>query len=74
MTDCVIETRDLKKVYQMGEVEVHARRHARLGDLDAGLALLPGPRLCPYVHCCCTVPIQRGMIDGVPPGRDGGGD
>jgi len=49
-------------------------RHARLGDLDAGLALLPGPRLCPYVHCCCTVPIQRGMIDGVPPGRDGGGD
>ena len=26
MTDCVIETRDLKKVYQMGEIEVHALR------------------------------------------------
>ncbi|MDY0060381.1 MAG: radical SAM protein [Myxococcota bacterium] len=49
-------------------------RHAHLGDLHAGLVLLTGPRLCPYVHCCCTVPIQRGMIDGVPPGRDGGGD
>jgi putative ABC transport system ATP-binding protein len=26
MTECVIETRDLAKVYQMGEIEVHALR------------------------------------------------
>ena len=39
-------------------------RHAELGSLRQGLRLLPGPKICPYSYCNCTVPIQRGMIDG----------
>lgn len=41
-------------------------RYAALGTLGEGVALLPGPRLCPYPSCHCTVPIRSGMIEGVP--------
>jgi MoaA/NifB/PqqE/SkfB family radical SAM enzyme len=40
---------------------------ARLGSLLEGLTLLDEPKLCPYTHCHCTVPIHRGMIQGVKP-------
>ena len=39
-------------------------RYARLGSIDEGISLLDGPRICPYTYCNCTVPIQRGMIEG----------
>lgn len=42
-------------------------RYARLGSLEKGLRLIAGPRLCPYAQCVCTVPIHRGMIEGVRP-------
>ncbi len=38
---------------------------ARLGSFLEGIELLDGPKLCPYNHCNCTVPIHRGMIQGV---------
>ncbi|MDG2381587.1 MAG: radical SAM protein [Pirellulaceae bacterium] len=38
---------------------------ARLGSLSEGITLLDGARICPYTYCNCTVPIQRGMIEGV---------
>ena len=41
-------------------------RFARLGSLTDGIRLLDGPRICPYTYCNCTVPIQRGMIEGQP--------
>ncbi len=43
-------------------------RFARLGSLPQGIELLDGPQLCPYTYCNCTVPIQRGMIEGRRPG------
>lgn len=49
-------------------------RHARLGSLQQGLVLLGGPRLCPYPYCVCTVPIQRGMIEGAAGGAHGEGE
>lgn len=39
-------------------------RFARLGSIQEGITLLDGPRICPYTYCNCTVPIQRGMIEG----------
>ncbi|MCA9263156.1 MAG: hypothetical protein KDA60_04885 [Planctomycetales bacterium] len=39
-------------------------RFARLGSLQEGIRLLDRPQLCPYTYCNCTVPIQRGMIEG----------
>ena len=39
-------------------------RFAKLGSLDEGFTLTDGPRICPYTYCNCTVPIQRGMIEG----------
>ncbi len=45
---------------------------ARLGSFLEGITLLEEPALCPYTHCTCTVPIHRGMIEGVRPrGGDG---
>ena len=43
-----------------------ARRHDQgyLGNAYAGdVQLRPGPILCPYAICPCTVPANRGMID-----------
>lgn len=45
-------------------------RFARLGSLTEGITLLDGPRICPYTYCNCTVPIQRGMVEGQPANRD----
>lgn len=42
---------------------------ARVGSIDEGFRLMDGPRACPYTHCNCTVPIERGMISGVRPRR-----
>ena len=39
-------------------------RFAQLGSLSEGITLNDGPRICPYTYCNCTVPIQRGMIEG----------
>lgn len=39
-------------------------RFAKVGSLREGFQLLDGPRICPYTYCNCTVPIQRGMIEG----------
>jgi len=50
---------------------------ARIGSLQTGLQLLDGPQLCPYTYCNCTVPIQRGMIEGqlpLPLAIDNSGD
>lgn len=41
-------------------------RFARCGSIEAGLTLDDGPRPCPYTYCNCSVPIERGMISGVP--------
>lgn len=46
-----------------------AKRHGegRLGNLYDGTARrLEGPAPCPYRICPCTVPANRGMIEGVP--------
>ncbi len=43
----------------------HGGRHAAHGHIADGFALADGPRPCPYPHCHCTVPIERGMIQGV---------
>ncbi len=45
-----------------------AKRHGEgaLGDAKRGtLRLRPGPVECPYTICPCTVPANRGMIEGV---------
>lgn len=42
-------------------------RHAAHGSVSDGFRLDAGPRPCPYPHCHCTVPIERGMIEGVAP-------
>jgi hypothetical protein len=45
-----------------------ARRHdeAFLGNVHQGtLRLWEGPSPCPYSMCPCTVPANRGMIEGV---------
>ncbi|NND99881.1 MAG: radical SAM protein [Pirellulaceae bacterium] len=39
-------------------------RYARIGSLAEGFELQRGPKICPYTYCNCTVPIQRGMIEG----------
>lgn len=39
-------------------------KYASCGSIDEGFRLLAGPALCPYTYCNCTVPIQRGMIEG----------
>lgn len=47
-----------------------AKRHdqGKLGNLyDGTLQLLPGPAPCPWDICPCTVPANRGMIEGVQP-------
>ena len=43
----------------------HGGKFSRIGTLSEGFTLLDGPRICPYTYCNCTVPIQRGMIEGV---------
>ncbi len=45
-----------------------ARRagEGRLGDLERGVTLHPGPKACPYTICPCAPPANRGMIEGVP--------
>ncbi len=47
----------------------HGGRHAARGTIAEGFVLDAGPRACPYPHCHCTVPIERGMIQGVDPKR-----
>ena len=45
-----------------------AKRHEEgfLGNvLDGGARLAGGPRSCPYTICPCTVPANRGMVEGV---------
>lgn len=43
-------------------------KFAERGSLKDGFQLLDGPAICPYTYCNCTVPIQRGMIEGyIPP-------
>ena len=44
---------------------------ASLGSFLDGIMLAPGPALCPFNHCNCTVPIHRGMIKGIAPSSDG---
>jgi MoaA/NifB/PqqE/SkfB family radical SAM enzyme len=39
--------------------------HDRLGSFVEGINLSQGPRVCPFNHCGCTVPIERGMIRGI---------
>jgi MoaA/NifB/PqqE/SkfB family radical SAM enzyme len=39
-------------------------KFAERGSLADGFQLLDGPAICPYTYCNCTVPIQRGMIEG----------
>jgi organic radical activating enzyme len=39
---------------------------ARCGSVAEGLRLEERPRPCPYTYCNCSVPIERGMIEGVP--------
>ena len=43
---------------------------ARCGSVAEGLQLDSGPRPCPYTYCNCSVPIERGMIEGVPQRRE----
>lgn len=47
-------------------------KFSRIGSLSEGIELLDGPRICPYTYCNCTVPIQRGMIEGHPNGSPPG--
>ncbi|HMV68421.1 MAG TPA: radical SAM protein, partial [Myxococcota bacterium] len=52
-----------------------AKRHGegRLGNLYAGdLRLLDAPAPCPWDICPCTVPANRGMIEGVAAGASDG--
>lgn len=43
------------------------QRRERLGNLlDGSLRLAFGPSPCTYAYCNCTVPPQRGMVEGVP--------
>ena len=45
-----------------------AKRHGEghLGNVyDGEVTRLPGPAPCPYDICPCTVPANRGMIEGV---------
>lgn len=47
-----------------------AKRHktGRLGNVyDGSFALAAGPKPCPWDICPCTVPANRGMIEGVAP-------
>lgn len=44
--------------------------HNRLGSFLDGIALMQKPRVCPFDHCGCTVPIQRGMIQGIAPSSE----
>lgn len=57
----VKSTGDVYRCYPASRV---GGRFARLGSLTDGFTLLDGPRICPYTYCNCTVPIQRGMIEG----------
>jgi len=48
-----------------------AKRHGEglLGNIfDGGAARWTAPRACPYGRCPCTVPPNRGMVEGVHPG------
>ena len=33
--------------------------------LNGGIRLAEGPRPCPYTICPCTVPANRGMVEGI---------
>lgn len=41
--------------------------------LDGGVRLAEGPRPCPYTICPCTVPANRGMIEGIGAGTANAG-
>jgi MoaA/NifB/PqqE/SkfB family radical SAM enzyme len=50
-----------------------AKRHGagRLGNLfDGTLRLRDTPAICPWDICPCTVPANRGMIEGIGPSRE----
>ena len=34
--------------------------------IEGGARILAGPHACPYTICPCSVPANRGMIEGVP--------
>ncbi len=53
-------------VYRCYASRRHGGRFSHLGSFLEGFELLQGPHLCPYTFCYCTVPIHRGMIQGVP--------
>lgn len=57
------------KAYRCYPAARHGGRHAARGSIADGFVLDDGPRACPYPHCHCTVPIERGMIQGVDPRR-----
>lgn len=58
------------KAYRCYPASRKGGKFAELGSLESGLQLSNGPRLCPYTLCNCTVPIQRGMIEGYRPDAD----
>ena len=53
-------------VYRCYAARRHKGKYAHLGSFLDGFELLEEPQICPYTYCYCTVPIHRGMIQGVP--------
>jgi len=41
--------------------------YAKCGSIQDGITLSDGPRPCPYTYCNCSVPIERGMVQGIRP-------
>ncbi|MCA9524525.1 MAG: hypothetical protein KC609_26340, partial [Myxococcales bacterium] len=54
------------RAYRCYPASRHGGRYAELGSFVEGIQLLDQAQPCPYRYCNCTVPIHRGMIDGVP--------
>lgn len=54
------------EVYRCYASRRHGGRYAHLGHFLNGFERQERPHICPYTYCYCTVPIHRGMIQGVP--------